>query len=279
MDSMQIYRGMDVGTAKPSPAERAAVPHHLIDIADPAENFGAAQFLQLAEKAVREIVGRGRVAILCGGTGLYFKAWLEGLGVAPAPDPTLREELARWSLEKLWREIEHRDPATAAVIDRQNRRRLQRALEVLLLSGQPLARQRAPWAERWDGPAIICLRREPQDLHSRINRRVEQMFEQGLVEETRRLLGLGLSVEATSMQAIGYRQVREFLERGGALPDTIRQVQQRTRQYAKKQHTWFRHQLPVAWMAVAAEEPVEDLAARVEQIWRGMEAWGVINNG
>lgn len=272
MDSMQIYRGMDIGTAKPSLEERTAIPHHLIDIAEPAEIFGAAQFLRLAEAVVQDIVERGRMAILCGGTGLYFKAWLEGLGVAPAPDPRLREELARWSLEKLWQEIELRDPATAAVIDRQNRRRLQRAMEVLLLSGQPLARQRAAWAERWDGPAVICLRREPEDLRQRINRRVEQMFERGLVEETRGLLRQGLSAEATSMQAIGYRQVREFLERGGTVQETLRQVQQRTRQYAKKQHTWFRHQLPVAWLPVPPGEREEELAGQVERIWRGIEA-------
>ena len=144
-DSMQVYRGLDIGTAKPSPAERARVPHHLIDICDLTENFDAAQFIRLAQKAVEEIQSRNKIPIFCGGTGLYFKAFLSGLGEAPATNPELRTELEATSFESLLRELKERDPAAYEKIDKQNPRRVIRAVEVIRLTGKKFSEQRAEW--------------------------------------------------------------------------------------------------------------------------------------
>src|SRR5512136_1607037 len=145
VDSMHVYRGMDIGTAKPSPADRARVPHHLVDVVEVTEPFDAAQFVQLARRAVADIQGRGRLPILCGGTGLYFKAFLEGLGHAPRADAGLRTVLEATPLPELLRELAERDPVTYERIDRQNPRRVIRAIEVIRLTGKPFSAQRAVW--------------------------------------------------------------------------------------------------------------------------------------
>ena len=145
VDSMQVYRGLDIGTAKPSPADRARVPHHLIDVVELNEPFDAAKFVELARRAVADIQSRGRLPILCGGTGLYFKAFLEGLGEAPPADAKLRAELEAAPLAELLRELAERDPASFEKIDRQNPRRVIRAVEVIRLTGKPFSEQRAEW--------------------------------------------------------------------------------------------------------------------------------------
>src|SRR5271154_3356363 len=182
-DSMQVYRGLDFGTAKPSPAERARVPHHLIDICDLTENFDAAQFIRLAQKSVEEIQARGRVPIFCGGTGLYFKAFLNGLGEAPATNPELRAELEAASFESLLRELRERDPAAYEKIDKQNPRRVIRAVEVIRLTGKKFSEQRAEWKSEAQSPktkVAFCFTRTSADLHARINARVDAMFARGL---------------------------------------------------------------------------------------------------
>ena len=270
VDSMQVYRGLDIGTAKPSAGELARVQHHLIDVADPRDTFSAARFLELARPAVREIHARGRIAILCGGTGLYFKAWLQGLGDGPPPDPTLRAELEGSPLEELLLELGQRDPTLAAAIDRQNRRRVMRAVEVIRLTGRPASAQRADWAKPGqEGPGfLICLDRSPADLQGRVGARTEAMFAKGLVEETRRLLELGLSPQGAALQAIGYRQVAEHLRGERSLEATVELVKQRTRQFIKRQRTWFRHQGETVWVIVAPGERVEETGRRVEAAWR-----------
>ncbi len=264
VDSMQVYRGLDVGTAKPSAADRQRVPHHLIDVVELSEPFDAARFLELARRAVKEIQGRGRRPILCGGTGLYFKAYLEGLGDSPPSAPALRAELERSPLPELLRELEQRDPATFERIDRQNARRVVRALEVIRLSGSPFSSQRAVWPEDFRPGAVLALRRDAADLRARIDARVDRMFEQGLVGETESLLGRGLAQNRTAMQAIGYRQVVEHLRGARSLTDTIAEVKARTRQFAKRQMTWLRHQLPVRWIDVTPNESAESVADRIE---------------
>jgi tRNA dimethylallyltransferase len=265
VDSMQVYRGLDIGTAKPTAAERARVPHHLIDVADVTEPFDAAQFARRARDAAREIQARGRVPILCGGSGLYFRAFLEGLGEAPPADAALRAKLEATSLTDLLAELEARDPATFRVIDRQNPRRVIRALEVIRLTGKPFSAQRATWV-RTDGdgadfdaaPRFIGLSRTPADLRTRIEARVDGMFQRGLVQETRELLAHGLEQNQTALQAIGYRQVVEHLRGQRSLADTIALVKLRTRQYAKRQRTWFRHQASVEWIDVSPDESIEE---------------------
>jgi tRNA dimethylallyltransferase len=309
VDSMQVYRGLDLGTAKPSPAERARVPHHLIDVADLNEPFDAAKFIGLAQKAVAEIQSRQRVPIFCGGTGLYFKAFLEGLGEAPPADAKLRAELEAAPLADLLRELAERDPATFEKIDRQNPRRVIRAIEVIRLTGKPFSAQRARWGETpacadeaasavvalWrdksarrrpgeprlgiveagsrgrsphhaEAPAsrIFGFSRSPADLHARINARVDEMFRRGLVAETGQLLKRGLAENKTAMQALGYRQVVEHLRGEHSLAETIELVKVKTRQYAKRQMTWFRRQLKVDWIEFAPKDNPETAAALVK---------------
>lgn len=275
VDSMQVYRGLDIGTAKPSAAERARVPHHLIDVAELHEAFDAAKFVTLAQQAVKEIQARGRVPIFCGGTGLYFKAYLDGLGEAPPSDEKLRAELEAAPLAELLHELEQSDPATFAKIDRNNPRRVVRAVEVIRLTGKPFSAQRARWGETPDEPnaadgsrgrsphQFFCLSRAAVDLHARINLRVDEMFSQGLVEETRRLLPQGLEQNKTAMQAIGYRQVVEHLRGERSLAETIELVKIKTRQYAKRQGTWFRKYAPAEWIELAPTDTVNAIVSRL----------------
>lgn len=266
VDSMQVYRGLDLGTAKPSPTEQKRVRHHLIDVVGLEETFDAARFVALAGAAVVEIQARGRTPIFCGGTGLYFKAWLEGLGGAPPADAKIRAELEAASLEQLLTELERRDPETFQKIDRQNPRRVVRALEVIRITGRPFAEQRARWQP--GGRAVpghfFGLTRPPGELTARIHRRVDEMFERGLVAETAALLGRGLEKNPTAMQALGYRQVFEHLRGVRPLAGTIELVKIRTRQFAKRQLTWFRRQMRLEW--ISAEASPGEVAGQLQKI-------------
>ncbi len=269
VDSMQVYRGLDIGTAKPSVADRTRVPHHLLDVVELVEPFDAAKFVALACVVIRQIQERGRMPILCGGTGLYFKALLDGLGEAPPADPALRAELEAAPLADLLRELAERDAATFQRVDRQNSRRVIRALEVIRLTGKPFSEQRADWssgeASRTPHPAprVFALSRSSEDLRRRMDARVDQMFANGLVAETRALLQRGLEQNRTAMQAIGYRQVVEHLRGERPLAETIALVKIRTRQLAKRQMTWFRRQLSVTWIEVGGADRPEDVAEQV----------------
>jgi tRNA dimethylallyltransferase len=255
VDSMQVYRGLDIGTAKPSPDDRKRVPHHLIDVAGLDESFDAARFVALANTAVAGIRSRGRVPIFCGGTGLYFKAFLEGLGAAPPSNPAIRAELESTPLETLLTELERRDPATFQKVDRKNPRRVIRALEVIRITGRPFSEQRADWQA--GHPSVpgrfIGLTRPSGELSDRIRRRVDEMFAKGLVAETEALLQRGLAQNPTALQALGYRQVVEHLRGERPLAETIELVKIRTRQYAKRQLTWFRRQMRLDWTTLEAQ--------------------------
>ncbi len=265
VDSMQVYRGLDIGTAKPTLQERGGIPHHLIDVVDLDQSFDAARFVSEAVPRLEEIASRDRIPILCGGTGLYFNAWLNGLGSSPAPNPQLRVELEALPLPELLDELARKDPITFDQIDLDNRRRVVRAVEVIRLTGKPFSIQRASWPER--APALagrsFGLRRSRQDLHGRIRRRVEAMFKAGLIEETRQLLDRGLATNRTAQQAIGYRQVIEHLEGQRGRLETIELVQTRTRQFSKRQHTWFENQLDLDWLEVPEDEPPTTTAQRI----------------
>ncbi|MFN7137751.1 MAG: tRNA (adenosine(37)-N6)-dimethylallyltransferase MiaA [Limisphaerales bacterium] len=273
VDSMQVYRGLDVGTAKPSLQEQAQVPHHLIDAADLDEPFDAARFCELAKVAEKDIRQRGKVPIFCGGTGLYFKAYLEGLGDAPPTDETLRAELERTPLEELLGELQQKDPITFEKIDRQNPRRVVRALEVIRLTGRPFSEQRSQWqtraVPRTRVPHFYALQREMPNLHERINLRVDQMFAQGLVAETEALLKRGLEKNRTAMQAIGYRQVVEYLRGERDLPATVELIKIKTRQFAKRQMTWFRGQFELEWIALEQSRTLQAAADQIAAIYQG----------
>jgi tRNA dimethylallyltransferase len=273
VDSMQVYRGLDIGTAKPSAAQRRQVPHHLLDIVELNESFDAAKFVRLACEAVTQIQARGKVPILCGGTGLYFKAFLDGLGEAPGPQTELRRELEATPLPDLLRELEQRDPATLARIDRHNPRRVIRAIEVIRLSGKPYSSQRAAWdsGRRQTATAgascFFAISRENAELRERIEARVERMFSLGLVAEVEQLLPRGLAENRTALQAIGYRQVVDYLRGDRSLSETKALVKQRTGQYAKRQRTWLRRHLPAIWIPCGAHDTMADVAERIQALW------------
>ena len=266
VDSMQVYRGLDLGTAKPSAAERERVPHHLLDVCRLREAFDAAQFIRLAQSAVAEIQSRGRTPVFCGGTGLYFKAFLEGLGDAPATDTNLRAELEAAPFAALLCELRERDRAAYAQIDKQNPRRVIRAVEVIRLTGKKFSAQRAEWKvegkSRKTG-SYFCFTRTAAELHQRINQRVDEMFRRGLVAETEALLQHGLAENKFALQAIGYRQVVEHLRGKRDLSGTIELVKIRTRQFAKRQLTWFRRHGNCEWIELKAGETSQEALAKI----------------
>ncbi len=266
VDSMQVYRGLDIGTAKPSPDDRQRVRHHLIDVVEVNDPFDAAQFARSSHAAVADIQRRGRTPILCGGTGLYFKAFLEGLGEAVPADSGLRSELEAAKLADLLRELEERDPVTFGRIDRKNPRRVIRALEVIRLTGKPFSEQRALWNSKrgtQNEDRLFLLTRSTEDLRARIDARVDEMFSHGLVQETEQLLRRGLAENKTAMQALGYRQVVEHLRGDRSLPETMARVKQRTRQFAKRQMTWFRRQFSPEWVNLEPNANAEEVAAEL----------------
>ena len=253
VDSALVYRGMDIGTAKPSAAERAAVPHHLIDIIEPTQAYSAAQFVADAQRLVGEIGSRGHLPLLVGGTMLYFKALFDGIDAMPAADPAVRAELDARAVREGWpalhAELAQVDPITASRLPPTDSQRIQRALEVWQLSGRPLSsfHERAARAgSTHPSPPLISL--EPNDrawLHRRIGERFDAMLDAGLVDEVRALRARGdLHAELPAMRCVGYRQVWQALDaglEGGALVDAVRETgRAATRQLAKRQITWLR---------------------------------------
>ena len=264
VDSMQVYQGLDIGTAKPSLKERRRVPHHLIDVVAIQQPFDVSAFLNEAAKAVALIRQQGKLPLLCGGTGLYFQALLAGIGSGPAPEPTLRKELEATPQETLLDELRCKDPRTFQALDRKNPRRVVRAVEVLRLSGRAAGDHRSQWSKRPAQPApFFAIERDPADLGRRIDQRVETMFQLGLVEETKELLSLGLDRNRAALQAIGYRQVAEHLAGGRGLEETVALVKQRTRTYARRQRNWFMRRLPTQAVRVEPEERPEQTAERL----------------
>jgi len=259
-DSMQVYRGMDIGTAKSSSTERAAVPHHLIDVVEVSERFDVARYVTLANAAIADIQHRGKTPLIVGGTGLYLRALTEGLSEAPDADPVLRAELEAMGRERVLEELRRIDPETAGRIGPHNLRRLVRALEICRLTG----RKNSELRREWDPsrlPLMHGLDRDRADLYARCDMRVEAMFRAGLVDEVRSLLPRGLAENTTARQALGYKEVIVHLRGETTLEETIALVKTRTRQFAKRQLTWFRHQARVEWIHVAADE---DLKAAIE---------------
>lgn len=248
VDSALVYRGMDIGTAKPTAEERARAPHHLVDIRDPGESYSAAEFVADAHAAIAAIRARGRRVVLAGGTMLYFKALFEGLAAMPPADAALRAELEREAAHAGWpalhRQLAEVDPATAARLAPNDAQRIQRALEVFRLTGQPLSafHQQAPAGPGFQPDRFLSL--EPLDrgwLHERIAQRFDAMLAAGFLDEVRRLRARGdLHAQLPSMRSVGYRQAWEVLE--GQAPESS--VRERgiaaTRQLAKRQLTWLR---------------------------------------
>jgi tRNA dimethylallyltransferase len=235
-DAFQIYQGLDLLTAKPDGAIQAKAPHHLIGTVPLTEEMNVEKYRTAADEVIRDIQRRGKVAIVTGGSGLYVKALTHGLAKLPAADPKLREELDRLESDELHARLCALDPQTGEQIDGKNKRRLVRALEVCLLSGKPFSAQRMEWnAEAASGAFVF---RERAELYSRIDCRVEQMFEAGVVEEVRSLGQVG----ATADKTLGLREIRGLLRGDVTRAECIAKIQQATRRYAKRQLTWFQRQ-------------------------------------
>lgn len=266
-DSMQVYRGMDIGTAKPTDAERGDVPHHLIDVADPDEEYSAGRFVSEADAAIRGIVSRGRLPLLAGGTGMYIRALRKGLDPLPS-DPAVRAMLSRrWEAEggaALHAELARLDPGAAAKIHPADRVRVIRALEIAAVSGRPPSALRVSWggAGRY---RVLFLALDPgrEEMYARIDRRVDAMIRAGLVEEVRGLLSRGYGPELKSMGALGYRHAASHLLRGVPLEEAAAAMKRDTRRYAKRQMTWLLGEPDVRWIpAGSAIESASELAGK-----------------
>ena len=264
VDSMQVYCGLNIGTAKPSAQEQNEIQHHLIDVAQLSEAFDAAQFVSLAQQALKLIWRRGRVPIFCGGTGLYFRALIEGLGESPPGDESLRDELAQMPIESLVTELRIKDPEAAKQVDLKNSRRLLRAIEVIRLTGRPYSEQRIGWNNVDKAPQnLFCISRDVDVLNQRIHKRVDEMFNQGLVEETQTLIKKGLRNNRNACQALGYRQVLDLLDGKLDLENVVHQVKTKTRQFAKRQRSWFRNQMKCKFLEWSDEENLNSFSEQL----------------
>ncbi|MBE3582989.1 MAG: tRNA (adenosine(37)-N6)-dimethylallyltransferase MiaA [Limnochordaceae bacterium] len=281
-DSMQVYRGMDIGTAKPTPAERQLVPHHLIDLVDPGVPFSVAQYVQLADQALAQIQTRGRLAILTGGTAFYVQAVIDGLpaGATAPPNPELRRQLLLEAeclgTEALHQRLAQVDPESAARLHPHDRRRIIRALEIYLQTGRPRSCEgAATWARDVDASAPASdsalsqgrstrpatpatsgrynacwfgLTRPRRSLYERIAQRVHLQLEAGLVDEVRRLLQQGWDPDATSQQALGYKEMVAYLRGRLTLAEATELLIRSTRHYAKRQLSWWRRDSRIRWL-------------------------------
>lgn len=245
-DSMQVYRYMEIGTAKPTLEQRQSVPHHLIDVADPDEPFDAARYLHLARPVIEDIRERGRVPLVVGGTGLYMRVLTRGLCSGPSSDAEMKKKLLAAEKSKglgqLYCDLRRIDPESAAKIHPNDRQRIFRALEVFCLTGVPLsALQKDHGFKEQLFPTIkVFVNRERGELYKRINRRVDSMLESGLKGEVERLLAMGYAGELKSMQSLGYRQMSAHLAGAISIEEAACQIKRETRHYAKRQITWFR---------------------------------------
>jgi tRNA dimethylallyltransferase len=256
-DSMQVYRGLDIATAKPTPVEMKGVPHHLLDVVDPNEEFNVARYRDLAREAIARIHERGNLPVLSGGTGLYIKAVLgEFLFPDTSRSPQLRRELTDFArtegAEALHARLAEVDPESAARLHVNDIRRVIRALEIFTQTGIPMSKHLAQATVEEVEPRYrtvqVGLTRPRQQLYDRINHRVRVMVEQGLLQETEDLLASGVLKEGSvAAQALGYKEMRRFLEGECSLEEAVARLQQATRRYAKRQYTWFRHQAKIQW--------------------------------
>ncbi|TWT42322.1 IPP transferase [Phycisphaerae bacterium RAS1] len=271
VDSMKVYRGMDIGTNKPTLAERGDVPHHLIDVADPWEAFSAARFVERADQVVAEVTARGRPVVAVGGTVLYLKCWYEGLFDGPSADAAIRAEIRtraqREGQDALHAELAAIDPQAAARIHRRDLRRIERALEVHRLTGRPISELQQQWSAaqvrrpEWNW-TLFGLRRQREAGNRRVNERVRKMIAEGLVEEARRIWTDARGVGDQARQAVGYAELFAHFEDKLSLDDAIEQIKINSRRLAKRQRSWLKRMGGMRWIDVDAE----GVAAVVEKL-------------
>ena len=267
LDSMAIYRGMNIGTAKPAAAEQQRVPHHLIDAIDPHEEYSLADYVAAAEVAANEISARGKTVLFAGGTGLYLRGVLRGVFDGPAADWEFRKELeaaaARGDEDYLHERLKEVDPDAASKLHPRDHRRIIRAIEVFHQTGRPLSAQHEhgplPEAKR---PRNVFWLHPPRDwLYDRINRRVDQMLAEGLMEEVETLLAAPMPLSRTARQALGYKETIDHLEGRIEASEMADLIKRRTRQFAKRQHTWFRNLEECKAVDITGTETAEQIAS------------------
>lgn len=280
-DSMQIYRRMDIGTAKPTPEEMGGVPHHMLDVADPEEDFSVARYVDMAAKCVDDILSRGKLPILAGGTGLYIDSLLSGRTFAPfQPDSPLRgqleEQLRREGGAAMLARLAQVDPDSAARLHPNDEKRIVRALEVYQSTGKTITQHNLETQAippRYDALTLALAFERREDMWSRIDRRVDQMMDQGLVAEVQGLLDSGVPAKCTAMQAIGYKEMAAALLSGGDVRAAAEEIQLRSRQYAKRQLTWFKRNKAARWL-LWGREP--DFEAALQTSTEYMEEFGLV---
>jgi tRNA dimethylallyltransferase len=269
LDSMAVYRGMTIGTAKPSVADQELVRHHLIDIADAAQDFSVTEFVRLAHDAAIDIAARGLIPLFVGGTGLYLRSILRGMFEGPEADWELRKQWEEKAISHgpdwLHAQLAERDPVTAQRLHPNDMRRIIRAIEVYEVTGTPLSENQhhrpRPQAER---PACVVWLHPPRRwLHERINKRIDVMMQEGWLEETRTLLESEPPPGRTARQALGYQELIQYLEGEISLNGAVAQIKISTRQFAKRQHTWFRNLEECIPLEMTGEESAAELAERV----------------
>ena len=272
-DSMQIYRHMDIGTAKPSVEEMGGVPHHMLDVSDPAENYSAARYVEQASACVDDILARGKLPILAGGTGLYRDALLAGRTFA-AFSGKFRDELQCRAREEglpaLYQELERIDPQRAARLHPSDEKRILRALEIWYETGKTMTRhdeESRLQPPRYEAVSVGLSFTQREDMWERIDLRVDQMMAAGLEDEVRALLARGIPTHCTAMQAIGYKEMAAALEEGRPTAEAAQEIKLRSRQYAKRQLTWFRRDPSIHWFFWEKPSVFEDALAFSTQIW------------
>ena len=272
-DSMQIYRGMDIGTAKPDAAEMDGVPHHLLDAAEPGEDFSVGRYVKLADAAIADIHSRGKIAVVCGGTGLYMDSLIKGERFAAPSRPAQREYVEHIAEEKglpfLYEMLRDADPETAEKLHVSDRKRIVRAMEVFLITGMPLSyhneqskKQPPKYTPVWIGLNY----RDRNKLYARVDARVDQMLEQGLEAEVRRLLEQGIDPKTTAMQAIGYKEMAAAIRGECTVKQAADRIKQASRNYAKRQLTWFRRNEAIHWLYVDESKGLPEEAMRLLQV-------------
>jgi tRNA dimethylallyltransferase len=268
-DSRQVYRGMDIGTDKPSPEERQAVPHRLIDLVNPDEAYNAGLYRRQAIDEMERLYRDGCLPLVVGGTGFYVRTLLKGLCDAPQSDPDVREVLLREAKvqghDRLYARLVEVDPATAARLHPRDESKVIRALEVFQLSGRRMSefQREHGFAERPFSALIIGLNRDRAALYRRIEERIDWQLAHGLIEETRRLLTQGYQRSSAAMKGLGYRQVAEHLAGEYDGGEMVRRFKRDTRHFSKRQMTWFRKEPGIQWLMIEESETVQHTAARV----------------
>lgn len=262
-DSQQVYAGMDIGTGKATAAERALAPHHLLDVVRPDEDMTAARFAAMADAAIAEIAARGRPVIVCGGTGLYVRVLLYGLAEGPPGDPALRAALAAEPVEALWTRLDEVDPVAAARIDRNDRKRITRALEVHAATGEPMSAHQARHDFKTVAPRyearLIGLAPPRDTLYARIDARVDTMIAAGLLDEVRTLRAAGFRPPLRSQQAIGYAELHAHEDGLHDLPRAVELIKRNSRRYARRQLSWYRGDPRVTWYADPSQVDLDSL--------------------